>query len=189
MPNQCSSSNTFVYYTCMVLLHLHCPSGALPPLAGLRSLSCCLQFLLIPHGSSCGFHATLFISSSVSLHFTSFAACRLLQGWVPPSKHQSQYTGGSPAFTQVTPTILTGFHSASLRHPFTSVAFSPPAAHNLARRPPHFGCVHLASANCSCRTSISQSIAKVHLHSSSRAVGFAKFTARDSYGAGIVATP
>ena len=186
MPNQCSSSNTFVYYTCMVLLHLHCPSGA-----PLRYAVChaALQFLLIPHGSSCGLHATLFISSSVSLHFTSFAACRLLQGWVPPSKHKSRYTGGSPAFTQATPTILTGFHSASLRHPFTSVAFSPPAAHNLARRPPHFGCVHLATANCSCRTSISQSIAKAHLHSSSRAVGFAKFTARDSYGAGIVAAP
>jgi hypothetical protein len=31
-------------------------------------------------------------------------------------------------------TILTGFHSASLRHAFTSVAFSPPAAHYFARR-------------------------------------------------------
>ena len=35
---------------------------------------------------------------------------------------------------------------------------------------PHFGCVHLATANCSCRTSISQSIAKVHLHSSAASV-------------------
>ena len=51
--------------------------------------------------------------------------------------------------SQTNPTILTGFHSASLRHSFTSVAFSPPAANNLARRPPHFGCVHLAIANCS----------------------------------------
>ncbi len=51
--------------------------------------------------------------------------------------------------SQANPTILTGFHSASLRHSFTSVAFSPLAAHNLARRPPHFGCVHLAIANCS----------------------------------------
>ena len=101
----------------------------------------------------------------------------------------NQCTWNAPAFPQASPTILTGFHFAALRHTFTSVAFSPPAAHNLARRPPHFGCVHLAPANCSCRTSISQSIAKVHLHSSSRAVGFAKFTARDSYGAGIVATP
>ena len=134
MPNHCSSSNTFVYYTCMVLLHLQCPLGALPPMSGLRSLSCCLQFLLIPHGSFCVLHATLFISSSVPLHFTSFAATRLLQGWDPQSKHQNQYTGGSPAFTQATPTILTGFHSASLRHPFTSVAFSPPAANYFARR-------------------------------------------------------
>lgn len=51
--------------------------------------------------------------------------------------------------SQANPTILTGFHSATLRHSFTSVAFSPPAAYNLARRPPHFGCVHLAIANCS----------------------------------------
>ena len=53
------------------------------------------------------------------------------------------------SLSQANPTILTGFHSASLRHSFTSVAFSPPAAHNLARRPPHFGCGHLANANCS----------------------------------------
>ena len=52
------------------------------------------------------------------------------------------------SLSQANPTILTGFHSASLRHSFTSVAFSPPAANNLARRPPHFGCVHLAFANC-----------------------------------------
>lgn len=174
------------------LLHLYGIAAPALPFGcsvSLRSFSCCLQFLLIPHGSSCCLHATLFISFSVSLHFTSFAACRLLQGWVPPSKHKSQYTGGSPAFTQATPTILTGFHSASLRHPFTSVAFSPPAAHNLARRPPHFGCVHLAPANCSCRTSISQSIAKVHLHSSAAFVPCGKYTTAASYVAGIVATP
>ena len=48
--------------------------------ASLRSLSCCLQFLLIPHGSYCVLHATSFISSFVTLHFTSFAAMYLLQG-------------------------------------------------------------------------------------------------------------
>lgn len=41
--------------------------------------------------------------------------------------------GNAPAFTQAFPTILTGFHFASLRHPFTSVAFSTPAANNFAR--------------------------------------------------------
>ena len=42
--------------------------------ATLRSLSHFLQFLLIPHGSYCVLHATSFISSSVSLHYTTFAA-------------------------------------------------------------------------------------------------------------------
>ena len=42
--------------------------------ASLRSLSCCLQFLLIPHGSYCVLHATSFISSSVPLHYTTFAS-------------------------------------------------------------------------------------------------------------------
>lgn len=40
----------------------------------------------------------------------------------------------SHTFLQANATILTGFHSASLRHSFTSVAFSPPAAHYFARR-------------------------------------------------------
>ena len=48
--------------------------------ASLRSLSCCLQFLLIPHGSYCVLHATSFITSFVPLHYTSFAAINLLQG-------------------------------------------------------------------------------------------------------------
>ena len=65
-----------------------------------------------------------------------------------PQPGTSQHTGDCTSLSQANPTILTGFHSASLRHSFTSVAFSPPAAHNLARRPPHFGCVHLAAANC-----------------------------------------
>lgn len=42
--------------------------------ASLRSLSCCLQFLLIPPGSYCVLHATSFISSFVPLHYTTFAA-------------------------------------------------------------------------------------------------------------------
>jgi hypothetical protein len=42
--------------------------------ASLHSLSCCLQFRFIPHGSYCVLHATLFITSFVTLHFASFAA-------------------------------------------------------------------------------------------------------------------
>lgn len=55
----------------MVLAKLTMPFGCF---ATLRSLSHFLQFLLIPHGSSCVLHATSFISSSVPLHYTTFAA-------------------------------------------------------------------------------------------------------------------
>jgi hypothetical protein len=41
--------------------------------------------------------------------------------------------GNAPATAQAITTILTGLHCASLRHPITSAAFSPPAANNLAR--------------------------------------------------------
>ena len=52
---------------------------------------------------------------------------------------------------------------------FISAYCSPPAAHFCARRPPHLGCVHLATAIAHSSV-ISQSIAKVHLHSSSTCV-------------------
>lgn len=55
---------------------------------------------------------------------------------------QRQHSCRSPC-CRCTP--LTGFHSASLRHTFTSVAFSPPAAHFFARLAPHYGCVQRAS--------------------------------------------
>lgn len=55
----------------MVLAKLTMPFGCS---AMLRSLSHFLQSLLIPHGSSCVLHATSFISSSVPLHYTTFAA-------------------------------------------------------------------------------------------------------------------
>lgn len=114
----------------------------------LRSLSCCLQFLLIPHGSYCVLHATSFITSFVPLHYTSFAAKLFASRPGNPKQNTMQHTLGCTSLSQAIPAILTGFHSATLHHSFTSVAFSPPAAHNLARRPPHFGCVHLANANC-----------------------------------------
>lgn len=47
-------------------------------------------------------------------------------------KYTKQNTSDAHAFPQANATILTGFHFATLRPPFTSVAFSPPAAHNLA---------------------------------------------------------
>jgi len=101
--------------------------------ATLRSLSCCLQFLLIPHGSYCVLHATSFITSFVSLHYTSFVALFFATSLCSPFQPTYLCTRAASAFPQANPTILTGFHYASLRHTFTSVAFSPPAAHNLAR--------------------------------------------------------
>ncbi len=94
----------------------------------------------------------------------------LLQSWASLANHRTQALWECTSLLQASPTIITGFHFAALRHPFTSVAFSPPAAHNLLALRTHFGSVHFATANCSCRTSISQSIAKVHLHSSAASV-------------------
>ncbi len=95
-------------------------------------------------------------------------------------------TQGCTSHSQACPTILTGFHSASLRHSFTSVAFSPPAANYLARRPPTSAAFTLRLLFAHSYL-ISQSIAKVHLHSSAAYVPFGKFTPAASYGASIVA--
>ncbi len=72
-----------------------------------------------------------------------------------------------------------------VRRSFISVRFSPPAANFLcARRQPHLGCVHLAAAIAH-SSLISQSIAKVHLHSSATFVPCGKFTPVASYVAAI----
>ena len=138
--------------------------------ASLRSLSCCLQFLLIPHGSSYVLQPASFICSSyASLHHVRRQAICLGSALLHP--HRSRPQTQSKCLTQ-NPTLhySLGFISL-LRHFFISAGFSPPAAlFSFARRPPHLGCVHLATANCSCRTSISQSSAKVHLHSSAASV-------------------
>lgn len=114
----------------MVLLHLHCPSGA-----SLRYAVChtsCRSYG-IRHGSYCVLHATSFITSFVPLHYTSFAArpfaARL---GIPCQHHKSMTQWECTSLSQASPTILTGFHFAVLRHSFTSVAFSPLAAYNLA---------------------------------------------------------
>ena len=89
-------------------------------------------------------------------------------------------------FSQANSTILTGFHSASLPHSFTSVAFSPPAAYYLARRPPTSAAFTLRML-IAYSYLISQSTAKVHLHSSAAFVPFGKYTTAASYVAGIAA--
>ena len=131
-------------------------------------------------------HFVHFFLRSASLH--PFAAKSFATCWASQPRHSPTHRECT-SLSQASPTILTGFHSATLRHTFTSVAFSPPAAHNLLALRTHFGCVHLATANCSCRTSISQSIAKVHLHSSAASVPFGKYTAAASYGGSIVVSP
>ena len=114
----------------MVLLHLHCPSGA-----SLRYAVChtsCSSYG-IRHGSYCVLHATSFTTSFVPLHYTSFVACPFAARQGILADPQSLKQKYAPTFPQAIPTILTGFHFATLRHSFTSVAFSPPAAHYLAR--------------------------------------------------------
>ena len=95
-------------------------------------------------------------------------------------------TQGCTSHLQANATILTGFHSASLRHSFTSVTFSPPAAYYLARRPPTSAAFTLRLLIAHSYL-ISQSTAKVHLHSSAAFVPFGKYATAASYGAGIAA--
>jgi len=72
-----------------------------------------------------------------------------------------------------------------VRRSFISVRFSPPAANIFfARRQPHLGCIHLAAAIAH-SSLISQSIAKVHLHSSATFVPCGKYTTVASYVAAI----
>ena len=114
----------------MVLLHLHCPSGA--PLRYAVCHTSCSSYGIC-HGSYCVLHATSFISSSVPLHYTSFVANPFASRLgIPCQQHRSKAQWECTSLSQASPTILTGFHFAALRHSFTSVAFSPPAAHNLA---------------------------------------------------------
>lgn len=114
----------------MVLLHLHCPSGA--PLRFAVCHTACSSYG-IRHGSYCVLHATSFISSFVPLHYTTFAACPFA------TRHGTLFNAQSKAqvmhipFRKAIATILTGFRSATLRPTFISVAFSPPAANNFAR--------------------------------------------------------
>lgn len=66
---------------------------------------------------------------------------RCFISWLPTCKHTKPTHRREAHFiSQANGTILTGFHYASLRHSFTSVAFSPPAANNLACLAACHGC-------------------------------------------------
>jgi hypothetical protein len=120
-------------------------------------------------------------------HVRSYAHC--CRAWHPAAKTQSSPGRmhsplRSPAVT-LSPSKCSLGSIAVLRRYFISAGFSPPAASfYCARRPPHLGCVHLAAAIAH-SSLISQSIAKVHLHSSAAFVPCGKFTPAASYGAAI----
>ena len=83
--------------------------------------------------ATCVLNATSFITSSVPLHYTTFVAKQLASSHgIPPHRTKQLHSGMHIPLRQSNATILTGFHSASLRPSFISVAFSPPAAYNLA---------------------------------------------------------
>ncbi len=139
MPNHCSSSNK----NC--LLHFYGIAAPAMPFgcsASLRSLSCCLQFLLIPHGSYCVLHATSFIPSSVPLHYTSFAAIHLLQGraslWpIHKATHKGMH---QPFASQRYNTHRVPFRCTTSFIHFSSVQ-STRCPFFLLAGCPHFGCV------------------------------------------------
>ncbi len=156
-----------------------CPSGsyrrfvillAVPPHSS-RQLLC----------PSASFIQPLLIRSipPCSLPYCCFSA------WHPATKHSPNQAGCTVTFTSLLHGSL-GSISLLPRY-FISAGFSPPAAFfYFARRPPHLGCVHLAAAIAH-SSLISQSIAKVHLHSSATFVSasWRKYTSVASYGAAI----
>jgi len=112
-----------------------------------------------------------------SLPYCCFSA------WHPAAKHSANQAGCTVTFTSLLHGSL-GSISLLPRY-FISAGFSPPAANfYFARRQPHLGCVHLAAAIAH-SSLISQSIAKVHLHSSATFVPCGKYTSVASYGAAI----
>jgi hypothetical protein len=129
-------------------------------------------------------HFVHYFLRSASLHLVRSYAFASWPG-ILLSQAQSN-TQGCTSHSQANATVLTGFHFAALRHSFTSVAFSPPAAYYLARRPPTSAAFTLRMLIAHSYL-ISQSTAKVHLHSSAAFVPFGKYTTAASYGAGIAA--
>ena len=172
-----------VYYTFKVLLHLQCSSGAPLCFAVCHAACSSSSFLTAATVSFTPLRSFLplfrFITPRSQLN-------HLLQGWAFLQPDTMQCTKECTNLSQTNATILTGFHSASLRHTFTSVAFSPPAAFfSFARRQPHLGCVHLAAANCSCRPPFRKASLRFTCIVQPPPYPDGKFTPAASYGAGI----
>lgn len=111
------------------MAHLHCPSGA-----SLRYAVChtpCYSCSLRSGSYLCpSCHFILYVLRSTSFHHVrSWSPCYIAGR--PGSQH-TFHPPGTPSHFAALPTILTGFHFATLRPPLISVAFSPPAAHYLA---------------------------------------------------------
>ena len=117
----------------------------------------------------------------------SIAPCSLpyccIRAWHPAAKPSPNQAGCTVPFTSLLHGSLGSI--PLLPRYFISAGFSPPAANfYFARRQPHLGCIHLAAAIAH-SSLISQSIAKVHLHSSATFVPCGKYTSVASYGAAI----
>ena len=149
----------------------------------MRGLSYYLQFLLIPHGSYCVLQPASFNRSSSVLfhHVHCYTVC--CSAWHPAATHIPNPGRMHSHFRKPTARSL-----GSIPLPprfFISAGFSTPAANfYFARRQPHLGCVHLAAAIAH-SSLISQSTAKVHLHSSATFVPCGKYTSVASYVAAI----
>jgi hypothetical protein len=143
----------------MVCQQLQCPSG------------CYRRFVILLAVPSPSFGQLLCPSRHFVHYFLRSAALHLVRSYPfaswpgPASIHTISNHRRGTSHSQANATILTGFHSAALRHSFTSVAFSPPAAYYLARRPPTSAAFTLRLLIAHSYL-ISQSTAKVHLHSS-----------------------
>ena len=120
-------------------------------------------------------------------HFRFIAPCSQLNicssALHPAALHKSFYGRDAKSLSQAR-SQLTWLHytRSSLLH-FSQVQ-STRCQFLCARRPPHLGCVHLASAIAH-SSLISQIIAKVHLHSSATFVPCGKYTPVASYVAAI----
>jgi len=108
----------------MVLAHLHCPSGASLYFAVCHTP--CYSYSLRSGNYLCpSCHFVHFGLHSNSLHLVHSHKVASRHGTLSIPK---QSTSDAHTFSQATATILTGFHSTTLRPVFTSVAFRPPAA-------------------------------------------------------------
>ncbi len=163
----------------MAIVKVGCPAG------------CCRRFVILLAIPSHSSRQLLCPSASFiqSLLIRSIAPCSLLyycfSAWHPAAKHIPKRAGCTVPSTSCRTAHLASFHC------FLAISFQQASVHPLpvfifARRQPHLGCIHLAAAIAHSYL-ISQSIAKVHLHSSATFVsaGRRKFTSVASYVAGI----